>query len=89
MRFTWNAEKAASNVAKHGVAFEAASVAEMEIAVVRATLNHDGGEPRLLALVPIGNRVHALVYTIERETMHVISLRKANNREVDEYEAEI
>ena len=87
MRFTWDPTKAASNLAKHGTAFNDVEAAEMEIAVVRATLNHDGGEPRFLALVPINDCVHAVVYTIERGSFHVISLRKANEREIDQYEA--
>jgi uncharacterized DUF497 family protein len=86
VRFTWDPAKAVSNLVKHGVTFDDVHLAEMEIAVVRATLNHDSGEPRLLALVPIDDRVHVLVYTVDRGSCHVISLRKANEREIDRYE---
>jgi len=44
-------------------------------------------EPRLVAFAPIGRRVHVLVFSVERRTVRVISLRKAKNKEVDRYEA--
>jgi uncharacterized DUF497 family protein len=85
VHFTWDPAKAVSNLAKHGVAFDDVPAADMESAVVRATLNHDYGEPRLFALVPINFRLHAMVYTIDRGSLHVISLRKANTRERRDY----
>ncbi len=88
MSYTWDAAKAASNLAKHGVAFDAVETMALERALVRATLGHATGEPRLFALAPIGDRLHALVYSIERGSLHVISLRKANDREITKYEAE-
>ncbi len=88
MRFEWDPAKAASNLAKHGVAFEAAEDFEWGVALVQATLRHVGGEPRIEALAPIGARLHVLVCTLERGCVRIISLRKANNREVDCYEAE-
>jgi uncharacterized DUF497 family protein len=85
VRFTWDPAKAVSNLAKHGVTFDDVPLAAMENAVVRATLNHNSGEPRLFALVPIAGRLHALVYAIDRGSLHVISLRKANTREKRDY----
>lgn len=43
------------------------------------------GELRHFALGFIGNRLHALVYTMRGETIRVISLRKANKREARLY----
>lgn len=45
-----------------------------------------GGERRYLALGHIDNRFHALVYTLRGDAVRVISLRKANSREVMRYE---
>lgn len=44
------------------------------------------GETRYFALGYIQNRLHALVYTLRGECVRIISLRKANKREVKKYE---
>ena len=45
----------------------------------------DYGEQRFRALVLIGSRLHAVVYSPRPGGMHVISLRKANKREEGRY----
>lgn len=85
MDYTWDPAKAASNHAKHGVAFEAAEVFGWDVASINATFGHEGGEPRLMALGPIGSRLHVLIYSTETRSVRVISLRKANNREKRRY----
>lgn len=42
-------------------------------------------ETRNIALGYIKRRLHVLVFTIRRQTVRVISLRKANQREVRAY----
>ena len=44
------------------------------------------GERRYLALGMIGDRLHAAMFTPRAGKVHVISLRKANQREVKAYE---
>ena len=88
MRYSWDCAKATSNLAKHGVAFEAVEGFDWVTAVVAATLNHSGGEPRLLALGAIGDRLHVLVYSVETRWVRIISLRKASKREVRFYASE-
>lgn len=44
------------------------------------------GESRLIAVAPIGERLHVLIFTYRREVYRIISLRKANKREVKDYE---
>ena len=46
------------------------------------------GERRYLALGMIGDRLHAVVFTPRADKVHVISLRKANQRELKDYEQE-
>lgn len=87
MRFTWDPDKAAANLTKHGVAFGAVTDMDWSQAVVLADVRFPYPEPRLLALAPIGRRLHVLVFSVERRTIRVISLRKAKNKEVDRYEA--
>ena len=88
MLYDWSPDKAASNLAKHGVAFEAVEGFEWCTALLPATLNHAGGEPQILAYGAIGDRLHALVCSVETRCVRVISLRKANKREVRFYASE-
>ncbi len=88
MPYDWNPAKAASNLAKHGVSFNAVEGFEWDTALVATTLNHVGGEPRLLAFGAIGDRLHALVYSVETRCVRVVSLRKASKREVRFYASE-
>ncbi len=89
MDYTWDPAKAASNLAKHDVAFEAVAEFEWETALVRADIRFSYPEPRLTALGVIGNRVYVLAYTVERRATRLISLRKANDKEITRYEEEI
>jgi uncharacterized DUF497 family protein len=84
MDLTWDTAKAASNLAKHGVAFEAAEAMDWETVLIRATRN-PGGQPWLLALGGIDGRLHAMVFTMDERTIRIISLRKANSREIAHY----
>ena len=88
MAYEWNPAKAVSNIAKHGVAFEAVETFDWDTALIRSTLNHETGEPRLLAYGAIGDRLHALVYSVEPRCVRVISLRKASKKEVLFYASE-
>jgi uncharacterized DUF497 family protein len=88
MRYSFDPAKAASNLAKHSVAFEAVEGFEWEWALVIADVRFDYAEPRMLALAPIGDRLHALVFSVERRAVRVISLRIASKKENRLYEAE-
>jgi uncharacterized protein len=48
----------------------------------------DYGERRFQALGLIATRLHMVVFTPRGTTLHVISLGKANRREVKQYEAQ-
>ena len=45
------------------------------------------GEERVFALGYIGSRLHAVAYIERGETTRIISLRKANPREMNRYAA--
>jgi uncharacterized DUF497 family protein len=79
LRWEWNAAKAEANLAKHGVAFDAVHRLGWDRAArVWQTVF---GEPRVKALVPLGDRLHVCVYVERGEVRRLISLRKANRRE--------
>ena len=85
-QFTWDEGKAASNLTKHGVSFDriAAFAFETALTVQDTRLNY--GETRWRSLGNIDGRVHAAVYAWRGGAIRLISLRKANAREVQHYE---
>ena len=87
MWFSFDPGKLAQNISKHGVDFAAMEHFDWDRALVLADVRFDYAEPRLSALSLIGHRLYFAVFTIERRTVRIISLRKANNREIDRYEA--
>ena len=89
MQFEWDSEKARTNLAKHGVSFEAVREFEWETHVRTADLRFDYGENRFKALGKISGRVHALILAENNGRLRLISLRKANSREVRFYEQNV
>ena len=89
MNVTFDPAKDAANVAKHGVSLTEAAGFEWGSAVVWPDTRRDYGEARMVALGYIGLRIMALVFVDrppEQPTeRRVISLRKANSREVKRY----
>lgn len=86
MEFEWDPEKARTNFIKHGVSFESVFEFEWTNHLRAVDERMDYGEERVQALGMVGGRVHVLVYTMNKDHIRVISLRKANSREVMIYE---
>ncbi len=85
MHYEWDPAKAAANLDKHGVAFDAIHDFDWSAAVGgRDPHAHD--EVRFRAYAPIDGRLHQCVYTWRGDSCRLISLRKANLREVRKYE---
>lgn len=89
MNVTFDPAKDAANVAKHGVSLTEAAGFEWDTAVLWSDTRRDYGEARMVALGYIGLRISALVFVdrpAEQPTeRRIISLRKANSREVKRY----
>ena len=89
MNVTFDPAKDAVNLAKHGFSLLDAVGFEWETAVVWPDTRRDYGEARMVALGYIGLRIMALVFVdrpSEQPTeRRIISLRKANSREVKRY----
>lgn len=83
---TWDENKAAANLAKHGVAFELARRFDWDTAVIVQDNRGDYGETRFQATGYIGTRLYVLVFTPRGGAERVISLRKANKRDVRNYD---
>ena len=84
MDYEWDGPKRQSNLEKHGVDFDAIHRFQWETSVRRT--NTRRGELRFVAYGYIGERIHAVIYTVRDGKTRVISLRKANARERREYE---
>lgn len=88
MAISFDAAKNERNIATRGISFECAAAFEWDRALVAEDMRKDYGERRFQALGVIDGRLHVLVFTPRAGRTHVISLRKANKREVRLYEAQ-
>ena len=82
MQYEWDADKARANQEKHGVSFDDVHRFDWESAIEAEDVRYDYGELRMQALGLIDNRLHVLVYTMRGMNVRVISLRKANRRDI-------
>lgn len=89
MKVICDAAKDAINKKKHGVSLTEAAFIDWEAALIWQDMRHDYGEPRMIALAPINERLYCVVYVDREDNRRIISLRKANQREFDYYEQKI
>jgi uncharacterized DUF497 family protein len=85
MEITYDPNKDAANQQKHGVSLAEAAQIEWDTALERLDNRNDYGEDRYTTLGAIGNRLYCVVYVEREGKRRVISLRKANKREVTKY----
>lgn len=86
IKYEWDEGKRHQNLAKHGVDFDVIVALVWTSALVIEDRRMDYGEVRLRVLGLIGDRVHAVVVTPRTDALRVISLRKANAREVKQWQ---
>ena len=84
--YEWDSAKAASNLQKHKVSLERVLDLEWDNALVMEDERRPYGEKRFIAYAPIGDRLYAVVYSPRGLRRRIISLRRANSREVARYE---
>lgn len=80
MDVEFDAGKDAINIAVHGMSLVRGADMDMDTALVVIDDRRDYGEVRYNALGLIDGRLHAMTFTV-RESVRIISLRKANARE--------
>lgn len=88
MSISFDLAKSEENVLVRGISFEFAARFEWVGALIVEDIRKDYGERRFQALGLIENRLHMMVFTPRANKVHVISLRRANKREVKRYEAQ-
>ncbi|MDE3176655.1 MAG: BrnT family toxin [Pseudomonadota bacterium] len=85
MNITFDRAKNARNIEERGLPFERGAEFDWETALAEEDDRKDYGERRARVFGLLGRRLHVAVITMRGETMHVISFRKANDREVRRY----
>lgn len=85
MKITFDPAKNAKNIAERGLPFSLVEEIDWSQAIVIEDTRKDYGERRWRAFGYIDERLFAVVFTPRGDAMHVISLRKANEREVKNY----
>ena len=85
MRFSYSKNKNLTNLQKHGISLADAKLLDWNSLLFIEDEREDYGEVRLIGFAPMANRLYCIVYTERSEAIHVISLRKANTREVNRY----
>jgi uncharacterized DUF497 family protein len=85
MELTFDPVKDAINPAEHGLSLAEAEAIDWETLWALEDRRLDYGEVRMLGFAYIGLRLYCGVYTDRDETRRIISLRKANSREVARY----
>ena len=90
MRYEWDETKRRINLQQHGIDF--ADIPNLFIGeiVVLEDDRYDYGESRFLAFGLLAGRLIAVAYTARGEdVIRLISARKANKHETDQYYAQI
>jgi uncharacterized protein len=85
MRFEFDPAKDVTNIAKHGVSLALASELDWEVALVWVDDRYEYDELRMIALAPKTEILYYVAFLELGETRRIISLRRANRREVKHY----
>jgi len=85
----WDEAKHAANLAKHGLDFAGAQGFEWETALTAVADRSSYDETRFISIGFLGARLHVLVWTEREGNRRLISLRKANPREIKRYARQI
>lgn len=85
MEIEFDPAKDESNIRKHGISLARAAELDWNECRERRDDRADYGEARYVGLAPLDNRLYVVVYTERGDVTRVISLRKANQREYDDY----
>lgn len=88
LEFTWDREKAAANLAKHGVAFEEASTAFGDpLSVTVHDPDHSDDETRFVLVgQSFRGKLLVVVHSERGGSIRMISAREATRRERRDYE---
>jgi uncharacterized DUF497 family protein len=86
MLITCDPNKSRANYFKHGIVLEFAQYLDWANEMVWQDVRQNYNEVRMRGLVPLEGKIYAVVYVLRAESTRMISLRKANNREMKQYD---
>ena len=89
MQFEWDLAKAAANLQKHGISFEAAARAfEDELSATFPDPDHSSSEVRLITYgLGMNGKLLVISHTERGGTIRIIGARLATNKERKRYES--
>lgn len=82
MEFEWDEAKDVENRRKHGLALGDAAEMDWKQAKTSVDMRWDYGEVRIIAVGNLNGRLHVCIFVRRGDAKRIISLRKANTREV-------
>jgi uncharacterized protein len=85
MRIEFDSAKDISNQSKHGVSLALAGELDWEAALVWIDERFEYGETRMIALAPETETLYYVAFVDRGNVRRIISLRRANRREVKYY----
>lgn len=85
MRIEFDSAKDISNQSKHGVSLALAGELDWEAALVWIDERFEYGETRMIALAPETETLYYVAFVDRGSVRRIISLRRANRREVKYY----
>jgi uncharacterized protein len=85
MRIEFDPNKDEANQNKHGVSLSLANSLDWDEALVWIDDRFEYGEQRMIALAPDTGIVYYVAFVDRKEVRRVISLRRANRKEVKHY----
>lgn len=85
MRVEFDPAKDAGNQAKHGLSLSLAEELDWDAALVWVDDRYEYGELRMIALAPKTETLYYVAFVERGEVRRIISLRRANRREVKHY----
>ena len=85
MRIEFDPDKDAVNQANHGASLALAAELDWEAALVWVDDRFDYSELRMIALAPMTETLDYVAFVDRGEARRIISLRRANRREVKHY----
>jgi len=89
MNINYDPNKDSTNQSKHGVSLALAKHLEWDWLLAEPDIRKDYGEQRIIGYAPISDRVFCVVYADRDNERRIVSLRKANKREVKRYAVQI
>jgi uncharacterized DUF497 family protein len=89
MRITFDPDKRDWTLRERGLDFEEAALVFDGLAIDIPDLRRDYGEPRIITVGHLRGRMVVIVWTPRGDARHVMSMRKANDREQKAYRGQI